>query len=74
MDVRKLVFFDIQTRDNIHRYQCNNPILSGKDYMYKPAVKVHWFLGHTQKQVAQEGYNGSPEEQLVQGINVIWNS
>ena len=25
-DARKLVSFDIPTRDNIHRYQCNNPI------------------------------------------------
>ena len=24
---RKLASFDIPTRDNIHRYQCNNPIL-----------------------------------------------
>ena len=27
-DARKLASFDIPTRDNIHRYQCNNPILS----------------------------------------------
>ena len=27
MDARKLVSFDIPTRDNIHRYQCNNPII-----------------------------------------------
>ena len=28
MDARKLASFDIPTRDNIHQYQCNNPILS----------------------------------------------
>ena len=27
-DARKLASFDIPTRDNIHRYQCNNPIVS----------------------------------------------
>ena len=27
MDARKLASFHIPTRDNIHRYQCNNPIL-----------------------------------------------
>ena len=27
-DARKLASFDIPTRDNIHRYQCNNPIKS----------------------------------------------
>ena len=26
-DARKLASFDIPTRDNIHRYQCNNPIV-----------------------------------------------
>ena len=26
------------------------------------------------EQVAQEGNNRSPEEQLAQGINIIWNS
>ena len=31
-DARKLASFDIPTRDNIHRYQCNNPILLHKVY------------------------------------------
>ena len=26
-DARKLASFDIPTRDNIHQYQCNNPLL-----------------------------------------------
>ena len=26
MDAHKLAAFDIPNRDNIHRYQCNNPI------------------------------------------------
>ena len=28
MDARKRASFDIPTRDNIHKYQCNNPIVS----------------------------------------------
>ena len=30
--------------------------------------------GQIEEQVAQEGNNRSPEEQLAQGINIIWNS
>ena len=37
-DARKLASFDIPTRDNIHQYQCNNPILRS----YYIALNIKW--------------------------------
>ena len=34
MDARKLASFDIPTRESIHQYQCDNPILSSSLLFY----------------------------------------
>ena len=41
-DARKLASFDIPTRDNIHRYQCNNPILL--EYVAHAMLNIYIFI------------------------------
>ena len=41
-DARKLASFDIPTRNNIHRYQCNNPLIS-YNIMRKKGSFWNWY-------------------------------
>ena len=41
-DARKLASFDIPTRDNIHRYQCNNPIILIYHFWFLLVRSIFW--------------------------------
>ena len=41
-EARKLASFDIPTPGNIHRYQCNNPILNSSYYNYSNLYQISY--------------------------------
>ena len=52
MGYRKLASFDIPTRDNIHQYQCNNPILSSIQVFVIAVLLYHIMIPPTEKDCA----------------------